>query len=244
MKNLIRGHIYQLKKDYLFFGCLAISFVLLFVSIRLSLASVDNPVTGLEGLLDIFFSGDTVLYVFMLLTANMVAEAYRTGVTKNILGRGIAKKHYYLSLAFTLTAVYLLVMLAGGMVMGVIAGSRFGMGAIPYLPYHTLSVLAHVLFAMVHISFALTMTIYTRNAITGFVLGLAIPNIPKILEMVLGFLKIQIDLDFIKLSTHMPSVYSASNDLSSFLPCFAVLCGYLIVTLFTGFRLLKYQDIK
>lgn len=246
MKNLIRGHIYQLKKDYLFFGCLALSFVLLFVSIRLSLslASVDNPVTGLEGLLDIFFSGDTVLYVFMLLTANMVAEAYRTGVMKNIFGRGIAKKHYYLSLAFTLTAVYLLVMLAGGMVMGVIAGSRFGMGAIPYLPYHTLSVLAHVLFAMVHISFALTMAIYTRNAITGFVLGLAIPNIPKILEMVLGFLKIQIDLDFIKLSTHMPSVYSASNDLSSFLPCFAVLGGYLIVTVFAGFRLLKYQDIK
>lgn len=130
MKNLIRGHIYQLKKDHLFFGCLAISFVLLFVSIRLSLslASVDNPVTGLEGLFDIFFSGDTVLYVFMLLTANMVAEAYRTGVMKNIFGRGIAKKHYYLSLAFTLTAVYLLVMLAGGMVMGVIAGSRFGMG--------------------------------------------------------------------------------------------------------------------
>ena len=246
MKNLIRGHIYQLKKDHLFFGCLAISFVLLFVSIRLSLSltSVDDPVTGLEGLLDIFFSGDTVLYIFMLLTANMIAEAYRTGVMKNILGRGIAKKHYYLSLAFTLTAVYLLVMLAGGMVMGVIAGSRFGIGGIPYPAYNTLSLLTHVLFAMVHISFALTMTIYTRNAITGFVLGLAIPNIPKILEMVLGFLKIPLDLDFIKLSTHMPSVYSASNDLSSFLPCFTVLCGYLIVTVFAGFRLLQYQDIK
>lgn len=77
MKNLIRGHMYQLKKDHFFFGCLALSFILMFVSIRLSLslASVDNPVTGLERLFDIFFSGDTVLYVFMLLTTNMVAEA-------------------------------------------------------------------------------------------------------------------------------------------------------------------------
>lgn len=40
MKNLIRGHMYQLKKDYFFFGCLALSFVLLFVSIRLSLSGV------------------------------------------------------------------------------------------------------------------------------------------------------------------------------------------------------------
>ena len=71
-----------------------------------------------------------------------------------------------------------------------------------------------------------------------------IPNIPKILEMVLGFLRISIDLDFIKIATHMPSVYAASNDLSSFLPCFAVLCGYLILSVFTGFRLLKHQNIK
>ena len=246
MKNLIRGHMYQLKKDYFFFGCLALSFVLLFVSIRLSLslASENNPVTGLEGLFDIFFSGDTVLYVFMLLTANMVAEAYRSGVMKNIFGRGIAKKHYYLSIVFTMSAAYVLVMLAGGIVMGVIAGSRFGMGGIPYPAYYALSVLAHILFAMVHISIALTMSIYTRNTITGFVLGLAVPNIPKILEMVLGFLKIDIDLNFIKISTQMPSVYTASNDLSAFLPCFAVLCGYLVVAVFIGFILLKHQDIK
>jgi len=71
-----------------------------------------------------------------------------------------------------------------------------------------------------------------------------IPNIPKILETVLGFLRIPMDLDFIKISTHMPSVYTASNDLSSFLPCFAVLFGYLILSVAAGFRLLKHQDIK
>ena len=110
--------------------------------------------------------------------------------------------------------------------------------------YYALSIIARILFVMAHISFALTMTIYTRNAISGVVFGLVIPNIPKILEMVLGFLKIHISLDFFKISTHMPSVYTASNDLSSFLPCFAVLCAYLTVSVFAGFRLLKYQDIK
>ena len=187
MKNLIRGHMYQLKKDHFFFGCLALSFILMFVSIRLSLslASVDNPVTGLEGLFDIFFSGDTVLYVFMLLTTNMIAEAYRSGVMKNIFGRGIAKKHYYLSIVFTVSAVYVLVTMAGGIVMGIIAGSRFGIGGIAYPAYYVLGVLARILYAMAHISFAVTMAIYTRNAITGVVFGLVIPNLPNILEMVL-----------------------------------------------------------
>ena len=246
MKNLIRGHSYHLKKDRFFFGCLALSCVFLVISIRLSLtlASAINPVTGIEGLFDIFFSGDTVLYIFMLLTANMVAEAYRSGVMKNIIGRGIAKKQYYLSIIFTVTAAYVLVMLIGGIVMGVLAGSKFGMGAIPYPGYYVLAVVARILFVMAHISFALTMTVYTRNAITGVVLGLAIPNIPKILEMALGFLKISINLDFMKISAHTPSVYSASNDLSSFLPCFAVVCGYLAVSVLAGFILLKRQDIK
>lgn len=246
MKNLMRGHIYQLKKDHFFFGCLALSCVFLVISIRLTLtlASAINPVTGIEGLFDIFFSGDTVLYIFMLLTANMVAETYRSGVMKSVIGRGIAKKQYYLSIVITVTAAYVLVMLIGGIVMGAIAGGRFGMGAIQYPVYYILAVIARILFVMAHISFALTMTVYTRNAITGVLLGLAIPNIPKILEMALGFLKISVDLDFIKISTHTPSVYSASNDLSSFLPCFAVMCGYLIVSVFAGFRLLKHQDIK
>lgn len=246
MKNLIRGHIYQLRKDHFFFGCLALSCVFLFVSIRLSLSltSVENPVTGIEGLFDTFFSGDTVLYVFMLLTANMVAEGYRSGVMKNIIGRGIAKKQYYLSIVFTVSAAYVLVMLLGGIVMGILTGSRFGMGGIPYPAYYALAVLARILFVMAHISFALTMTIYTRNAITGTVFGLVIPNIPKILEMILGFLKIHVDLDFIKISAHSPSVYAASNDLSSFLPSFVMLCGYLIVSVFAGFALLQHQDIK
>lgn len=246
MKNLIRGHIYQLKKDPFFFGCLALSCVFLAVSIRLSfsLASVSNPVMGIEGLFDTFLGSDIVLYVFMLLTANMVAETYRSGVMKNIIGRGIAKKRYYLSIVFTVSAVYALVMLVGGIIMGVLAGSRFGMGAISYPGYYALSVIARILFAMAHISFALTMTIYTRNAITGVVFGLAIPNIPKILETVLGFLRIHIDLDLIKISAHAPSVYAASNDLSSFLPCFAVLCAYLVLSVVIGFRILKHQDIK
>lgn len=130
MKNLIRAHIYQLKKGRFFFGCLVLSCVLLVASIRLSLslASAENPVTGIEGLFDTFLGGDTVLYVFMLLAANMVAEAYRSGVMKNIFGRGIAKKHYYLSIVFTISAAYVLTMLIGGIVMGVLAGSSYVWG--------------------------------------------------------------------------------------------------------------------
>lgn len=246
MKNLIRGHIYQLKKDRFFYGCLALSCAALVASIRLSLslASASNPIAGIEGLFDIFLGGDIVLYVFMLLTANTVAEAYRSGVMKNIVGRGIKKKQYYLSIVLTESAAYVLVMLIGGIVMGVLTGSRFGVGAIAYPGYYTFAVIARILFAMAHISFAITMTVYTRNAISGVVFGIVIPNIPRILEMVLEFLKIPVDLNFIKISTYMPSVYAASNDLSSFLPCFAVLCGYLILSVFVGFKILKQQDIK
>lgn len=166
MKNLIRGHIYQLKKDYSFFGCLVLSCILLVVSIRLSfsLASAINPVGGIEGLFDTFLGGDSILYVFMLLTANMVAEAYRSGAMKNIIGRGIAKKQYYLSIVFTVSAAYILVMLIGGVIAGVLAGNRFGMGAISYPGYYALSVIARILFAMAHISFALTMTVYCKKA--------------------------------------------------------------------------------
>ena len=90
--------------------------------------------------------------------ANMVAEAYRSGAMKNIIGRGIAKKQYYLSIVFTVSAAYMLVMLIGGVIAGVLAGNRFGMGAISYPGYYALSVIARILFAMAHISFALTMT--------------------------------------------------------------------------------------
>ena len=246
MKNLIRGHMYQLKKDRLFYGCLVLSCVFLGASIRLSLslASASDPVRGIEGMFSTFFGGDVVLYIFMLLTANTVAETYRSGVMKNIVGRGIVKKQYYLTMVLTISAAYILVMLIGGIVMGVLAGSKFGMGTVAYPGYYALSVIARILFAMAHISFALTMTIYTRNVITGVVFGLAIPNVPQFVEMALGFLKIPVNLDFIKMSAHMPSVYEASNDLSSFLPCFAVLCVYLVLSFFAGFRLLKYQDIK
>lgn len=242
MKNLIRGHIYLLKKDNFFFGCLALSLISLIVSIRLF--SLGSESSGVDSLMGTFLNGDIPLYAFMLLTSNMIAEAYRSGAIKNIVGRGISKKQYYLSIVFTISAAYLLVMLISGIVMGVVAGSKFGMGTLLYPGYYALSIVARILFVMAHISFAVTMTIFTRNAIAGVIFGLVIPNIPKILEMVLGFLRIHISLDFLKISTHMPSVYEASNDLSSFLLCFIVLCGYLIVSICAGFKLWKHQDIK
>ena len=151
-----------------------------------------------------FLGGDFVLYAFMLLTANMIAEAYRSGVMKNIIG----------------------------------------LGAISYPAFYALSVIARILFVMAHISFAVTMAILTRNAIAGVIFGLMVPNIPQILEMILRFLKIRVDLGFLKISTHMPSIYEASNDLSTFWPCLIVLCGYLALSIFVGLRLLKHQDIK
>lgn len=245
MKNLIRGHIYQLKKDHFFFGCIALSFLFLIVSIRFSSQGFGpSSVTGVESLMSTFLGGDIILYAFMLLTANIVAEVYRSGVMKNIIGRGISKKKYYLSIVFTISVAYLLVMVISGIIMGFIASNKFGMGTILYPGYYGLSIIARILFVMAHISFAVTMTILTRNAITGVIFGLLIPNIPKILEMVFQFLRIHMDLDFLKISTHMPSVYMASNDLSSFLPCFVVVSGYLILSIVAGFRLLKQQDIK
>ena len=245
MKNLIRGHIYQLKKDNFFFGCLAFSLAFLFMSIRfLSPGPETGVVPGTESLFSTFMGGDIVLYAFMLLTTNMIAEAYRSGAMKNIIGRGIPKKQYYLSIVYTISAAYLLVMLISGIAAGVLAGSRFGMGTILYPGYYALSVAARIFFVMAHISFAVTMAIFTRNAITGVVLGLVIPNIPQIVEMVLSFLRIHISLDFLKLSTYMPYIDTASNDLSTFLPYFIVVCGYLILSIFAGFRLLKHQDVK
>ena len=245
MKNLVRGHIYQLKKDNFFFGCLALSFIFLIVSIRsFSPEFEEGSAMGVNSLSGTFLGGDIILYAFMLLAANIVAEAYRTGAMKNIVGRGLSKKQYYLSIVFTISAVYLLAMLFDGVVMGAFVGSKYGMGAIVYPGYYVLSIIARILFVMAHISFAVTMALLTRNAIAGVVFGLMIPNIPKILEMVSGFLRLQIHLDFLKNSENLPSVYEASNDLSLFLPCFLVLCGYLVLSVFAGFVVLKRQDIK
>ncbi len=94
MKNLIRGHIYQLKKDNFFFGCLALSFIFLIVSIRSSSVVAELlPTTGVDSLIGTFLGGDIVLYAFMLLTANMIAESYNSGAIKNIIGRGISKNN-------------------------------------------------------------------------------------------------------------------------------------------------------
>lgn len=245
MKNLIGGHIYQLKKDKFFYGCLALGLAFLMVTIRVSSLEFELiSVTAVDSWLSTFLGGDIVLYGFMLLTANMVAEAYRSGVMKTIVGRGTSKEKYYLSVVLTVSTAYLLVMLISGVVTGTLAFGKFGMGTVLYPTYYALSVIARILFVMAHISFAITMTILTRNAIAGVILGLVIPNIPQILEMVLHFLKVNNGLDFLKLSEHMPSVYSASSDLSTFLPCFVLLGGYLILSVVAGFRLLKHQDIK
>ena len=45
----------------------------------------------MEGMFNTFLSGDIILYIFILLTANLFEEHYRSGVMKNIIGRGIAK---------------------------------------------------------------------------------------------------------------------------------------------------------
>lgn len=126
MKNLIRGHIYQLKKDRFFFGCLALACILLGSSIRLSfsLASTVNPVMGVQGLFDIFLGGDTVLYVFMVADGKYRRGNLSLRCIKNIIGRGIAKKQYYLSIVFLVSAAYLLVMLAGSVVMGTLLAAN------------------------------------------------------------------------------------------------------------------------
>ena len=104
MKNLIRGHIYQLKKDNFFYGCLAVGLISLAMTIRFSLMGIMTiPVEGVEKMFSTFMGGDIVLYAFMLLTANMVVEAYRSGAMKNIIGRGIPKKQYYLSVVYTIS---------------------------------------------------------------------------------------------------------------------------------------------
>ena len=58
----------------------------------------------------------------------MIAEAYRSGVIKNIVGRGISKKPFYLSIVFTISAAYLLVMLISGIIMGVLQAANLAWG--------------------------------------------------------------------------------------------------------------------
>lgn len=245
MNNLIRSHIYLLRKDKFFYGCLAISLISLAMSIRYSLPGPESePITGLESLMSTFLGGDLILYAFMLLTANMVSEAYHSGAMKTIIGRGIGKKKFCLSIIVTISVVYLLVMLVSGMVMGGLAYSRYGMGALLYVGYYALSVIARILFVMTHISFALVMTIITRNAIMGLIFGLAIPNVPQILEMIFSFFRVNIELNVLKISTHMPSIDAASNDLSQFLVCFVVLICYLVIATAAAFWIFKRQDIK
>lgn len=243
MTNLIRGHIYQLKKDRFFYGCLGIGLIFLAVFIRIFLLGFTSD-TGMTSMMQTFLGGDMVLYAFMVLAANIIAEVYRSGAMKNIVGRGISKKNYYLSMVFTISGAYVLVMLVLSILMDVFAMSKYGMGTLEYPAYFALSIVAKILFVMAHISFAVTMAVLTQNVITGAIFGFLVPYIPQAVEMVLGIFKIHISLDFIKLSAHMPSVYEASNQLSTFLPCFLVAGGYLILSFLIGFQRLKGQDIK
>lgn len=245
MKNLIRGHIYQLKKDRFFLGCLAFALVFLGISIRVSSFGTGTVTgTGLENMFRTFLNGDMVLYAFMLLTANMIAEAYRSGTIKNIVGRGINKKNYYFSIIFTTSVAYLLVMLVCGIIMGSISFVQSGMGSISYPGYYALSIVARAFFTLTYVSFATTMTILTMNAIAGFIMGLLLPYVPRVLESFFGFLRIRLSFDFMNISSHMPSLYEASNDLSPFFPCVAVLAGYFVFSVLLGIYWLQHQDIK
>ena len=233
MRNLIHGHIYQLKKDRFFLGCLGVGLIFLAISIRIFLLGFTSD-TGMTSMMQTFLGGDMVLYAFMVLATNIIAEVYRSGAMKN----------YYLSMVFTISGAYILVMLVLSIFMGVFAMSKYGMGTLEYPAYFALSMVARILFVMAHIIFAVTMAVLTQNVITGAIFGFLVPYIPQALEMVLGFFKIHISLDFIKISTHMPSVYDASNQLSTFLPCFLVAGGYLVLSFLIGFQRLKRQDIK
>lgn len=245
MKNLIRGHIYQLKKDHLFLGCLAFALVFLGISIRVSSFGTGTVTgTGLENMFRTFLNGDMVLYAFMLLTANMIAEAYRSGTIKNIVGRGINKKNYYFSIILTTSIAYLLVMLVCGIIMGSISFMQSGMGSISYPGYYAFSVVVRAFFTLTYISFATTMTILTMNAIAGFIMGLLLPYVPRVLESFFGFLRIRISFDFMNISSHMPSLYEASNDLSPFFPCIVILAVYFALSVLIGIYWLQHQDIK
>lgn len=50
MTNLIRGHIYQLKKDRFFYGCLGIGLIFLAVSIRIFLLGFTSD-TGMTSMM-------------------------------------------------------------------------------------------------------------------------------------------------------------------------------------------------
>lgn len=114
-----------------------------------------------------FLGGDMVLYAFMVLASNIIAEVYRSGAMKNIVGRGISKKNYYLSMVFTISGAYVLVMLVLSILMDVFAMSKYGMGTLEYPAYFALSIVAKILFVMAHISFAVTMAVLTQNVITA-----------------------------------------------------------------------------
>lgn len=96
----ILSELYKLATGYAIIdgGCLALGLVFLIASIQIWSLEAVSPTMGIGSMIGTFLGGDIVLYGFMLLTANILAEAYRSSAMKNIIGRGISKKHYYLSI--------------------------------------------------------------------------------------------------------------------------------------------------
>lgn len=245
MKNLIKGHIYQLKKDYFFLGCIIFSLIYLGLSIKFNSLRIElTGDNGIETMINSFLSVNIILYAFMLLTSNTVSETYRSGIMKNIIGRGIKKKNYYISMVLIMSVICLTVIFIYSLIMGYFAFTKVGMGAISYPIYHLLSVIIRIIFIFTYISFAVTASIITKNAITGFILSIIIPYIPKFLEIFLSIFKINISFDFLKISHYIPSFYDASNDLSFFIPSLFILLGYLCLSLIIGINIFKKQDIK
>lgn len=245
MKNLILGHIYFLKKDHFFYGCIAIALIMLIISIRVSsFLPIEIPVTGIDSFFNLFLGDETIIYAFMLLTVNMVSETYQSGVIKNIIGKGTGKDKYYLSIVLTISLAFLLITMISGIIAGIIASYKFGLGTIMYPSYYILAIIARILFVVASISFSLTAIIFTKNTIYGMVLALIIPNIPQIIETIFNIIKININLDLFKISNHMPTIQNASTDISPFLPCFILLVVYIALSTIIGIYLLKKQDIK
>lgn len=245
MKNLILGHLYYLKKDPFFFGCIAIALIMLIIAVRISsLLPFEIPVTGIDSFFNLFLDDKTIIYAFMLLTINMVAETYRSGVIKNIIGKGISKEKYYLSIVLTISLVFLLVTMITSLIAGLIGFNKSGLGTIMYPTYYILAIVSRILFVITNISFSLTAIILTKNVIYGMILALIIPNIPQILEAIFNIIKLNINLDFFKISNHMPIIQNASNDLSTFIPCIILLVSYIVLSSIIGIYLLKKQDIK
>lgn len=127
---------------------------MLIISIRVSsFLPIEIPVTGIDSFFNLFLGDETIIYAFMLLTVNMVSETYQSGVIKNIIGKGTGKDKYYLSIVLTISLAFLLITMISGIIAGIIASYKFGLGTIMYPSYYILAIIARILFVVASISF-------------------------------------------------------------------------------------------